>query len=328
MLVACSFTQVTGVAQLDQEVVTGLIDSNQEGDRVYVGTIESGDRWDAHARLRVINPTTGVEINDVLSPTGNPIRAVAESTSDDSVWVLLDNGTLNNYSKDLSFNSSSTFFFSPPSGGTLVRFCDLEQLPNGHFVATGVYANVVGAPRGFWSYVQPKPGNPGSWHEVHGQYAINPNANFDQACPRVTHETQTSETIFLQPYKYTGGVTKHEVVRFKLVLRAGGMSELESLGSWTITVDPKWLPGDITAEYEKVIIARQHATDLADGHLMMFEQTTGVMDDSINLHRARAVDFALWPQNNGDLSTMLWWGGLEDDTGSGFEVGVVGFSDP
>jgi hypothetical protein len=329
VLAACAFNQIQGVAQLDEEVVTGILDTNDEGDRVYVGTIYSGDRWDARSRLRAINPATGTQTASVLSSSTNPIRAVAQSTSDSGVYLLLDDGTLVKRTKDLGFTSSTSGFFTVPSGGTLERFCDLEQLPIGHFVATGVYEDGNGDLRAFWNYVQPHPAFPGSWYKSWTSYAVNPTADPNQACPRVSHETNTSETVFLQPYRYVSGVTSHQIGRYEEYSWDGGGGNiyygLSYLGAWTTPVDAKWLVGDITAEYDKVIIARQHVTDLSSGYLQMFDQGTGVSDDTVNLQRARAVDFALWEQDSSDISTVLWWGGLEADTGSSYELGVFSF---
>ncbi|HVH99694.1 MAG TPA: hypothetical protein VM869_13325 [Enhygromyxa sp.] len=328
VLAACAFNTIHGVAQLDEDVVTGLIDSNDEGDRVYVGTIYSGDRWDARSRLRAINPATGSQTASVLSSSTNPIRAVAQSVSDSGVWVLLDDGTLVKRTKDLSLTSTSTGFFTAPSG-TLERFCDLEQLPIGHFVATGVYEDSNGDLRGFWNYVQPHPAFPGSWYNSWTSYPVDPSADPDKACPRVSHETNTSETIFLQPYRYVGGVTSHQIGRYEEYSWDGGGGNiyygLSYVGAWTTSVSDKWLVGDITSEYGKVVIARQHVTDLSSGYLEIFSQTSGVSDDTVNLQRARAVDFALWEQVSSDISTVLWWGGREADTGSSYELGVFGF---
>lgn len=328
VLVACEFNQVYGVAQLEEEVVTGLIDTNHEGDRVFVGTIYTGDRWDARSRLRAINTTTKLQTASVLSSATNPIRAVAQSVTDSGVYVLLDDGTLVKRTRDLALTSSTAGFFTAPSG-TLERFCDLEQLPNGHFVATGVYEDNNGVLRGFWNHVQPHPAFSGSWYNSWSSYAVNPTTDPDLACPRVTHEINSGETIFLQPYRYVSGVTSHTVSRYEEYSWNGGGGNiyygLSFVGSWNTAVNEKWLVGDITAEYNKVIIARQHVTDLSSGYLQMFDQTTGVADDTVNLQRARAIDFALWNQITADGSSVLWWGGLEFDTGSDFELGVLSF---
>jgi len=328
-LVGCDFDQLYGVAQLNEEVVTGLIEANEEGDRIYVGTVYSGDHLDAIARVRSINPSTGAAIATAPIYGGSHrYRAIAEDRSDDSVWMLRDNGRLDHRTKDFGFLSSDADFFTPPSG-TLQRFCDLEQLPNGHFVATGIY-EAGGDLRGFWNYVQPDPAFPGDWYSSWTTYAVDPGADTDRACPRVSHETNSGKTVFLQPYWHYNGTTEHRVSQYETYSWNGGAATpyygLSYDGHWTTPVSSKWMVADITAEYDVVVVARQHVSDASPGYLELFEQGTGVSLDTRTLERARAVDFSLSPQTSTDAGSVLWWGGRESETGSGFELGALGFS--
>jgi len=329
-LAACAFNQLYGVAQLGGDVVTGLLETNEEGDRVYVGTVYSGTHWDAVATVRAIDPSTGNQVGSAPTYGGaHRYRAIAEDTSDDTVWLLRDNGTLDHRSKNLGHLSSEAGVFTSPAG-TLQRFCDLEQLPNGHFVATGVYEDAGGDWRGFWNYVQPHPAFPGSWYRSWTSYGLDPAATVDQSCPRVSHETDSSETVFLQPYRHYSGTTEHRVSRYESYSWDGGAPTdyygLSYLGNFTTPVSAKWLVADLTAEFGAVVVARQHVTDLSDGYLEVFEQDTGVSEDTQTLERARAVDFSLTtPYDNTDASSLLWWGGQESETGSDFELGVFSF---
>ncbi|MEM9463449.1 MAG: hypothetical protein AAGF11_55425 [Myxococcota bacterium] len=328
-MTACEFNQLFGVAQLNEEVVTGLLETNEEGDRVYVGTVFSGDHWDATARVRAINPTTGAQIATAPIYGGtHRYRAIAEDTSDDTVWMLRNNGTLDHRTKDLGYLSSIGSMFTAPGSGTLERFCDLEQLPNGHFVATGVYSD-GGNLRGFWNYVHPHPAIPGDWYSSWTSYGLDPLATVDQSCPRVSHETDSGQTVFLLPYRHFAGVTEHRVSRYEGHSWDGGNGNmyhgLSYVGHWTTPVLEKWLVADLTAEFGVVVVARQHASDGTYGYLELFEQDTGVSEDIYTLERARAVDFALWPQTNADAASMLWWGGLETETGASHELGALSF---
>ena len=333
-LTACLFNQFHGVAQLSAEVVTGLLETNSEGDRVYVGTVWGNPANFAHrdavARVQAIDPATGLSTGTAPIFGGTArYRAVAEDTTDSTVWLLRDSGTLDHRTRDLSSISSWSQLFSAPGAATLERMCDLEQLPNGHFVATGVYTGIGGDRYGFWEYVQPDPASPGNWYRRWRSYLLAANADIDLSCPRLSHETTNSQTLVLEPYNASTGTVEHVVSRYQelsWVSNGHTYYSLSKVGDWSIPVSSKWLVSDITAGFDHVIIARQHVTDLAAGDLEIYEQDTGVLTDSRQLERARAVDSATWAQLPTDASSVLWWGGLELDSGSDFELGVATFT--
>ena len=81
-------------------------------------------------------------------------------------------------------------------------------------MTTGVYTS-NGAQRDFFSDVQPHPALPGNWYRLSASYALSPDADIDRSCPRMSHESNFSETIFLMPNAYNTGSAQHRVSRYK-----------------------------------------------------------------------------------------------------------------
>ncbi len=294
---------------------------HREGDRVYVGTVSSGGHRDAVARVRAVDPATGAVVASTPAYSGAyKYRAVTQdrtTSTTHGVWLLHDNGALEQRSKNLTYWSRRLNTFSPPSGATLERFCDLEQLPNREFIATGVYS-VGGDLFGFWQGVREHSGIANYWYETWAHsYPIDSLAVVDEACPRVSFETNTDETVFLQPYLNDNGTTEHRVTRYD--------DHLE-VGQWTIPVSWKWLVTDVSAEFGGIVISRQKDTYPQSAYLELFEQDTGASLSIRTLDHARAIDFALSPFTQLDGTSLLWWGGREHETGSDYELGVLGFA--
>ena len=330
---ACQFGDVLGVADLDERRIIGMLTANHdadgERDRVYVGQHRLGTAWNpVEAKVVAIDALSGAPTGEtMLWPEAPEIRAVAAAPDSEHVWTLHDEGSIVAWHKDLGPGIVMVpGFIRPPSGMTSAVFCDLEILPDGQFVATGVAFDGKERIVGYVHHKAPHPTWTGGyypgWMSWETQVLPGEETELARYCPRVAYDDSTTEVVVLKrSAAFHGG--DDLIARYEGYTFSGNFWGLSYVGGFNMAPRIKMRPVDVTAAYNHMFLLREYfdfGLGSPGGEIDIHHTDTGADEDTIAIEEARAVhwaDFITDPNN----PTALWWAG--HDVVSDQELGMV-----
>lgn len=329
LVVACSFGAINGFAQLTDDRAVGILSVDEEGDRVYVGTYTSGDRWDAQAKVTAYNTSTGAATGSTSTWSGTwKTRAVSTDPNSTDAWTLHDGGHLVQWPRDLvSYTGYLSNVFAAPSGHTLERMCDLEVVDDDLYFATGI-SSEDGSYYGFVQLVEPTPGYPSTWRRSTNYTEIDVPVALGASCPRVALDPFDTDTaVVLWPEKsYVSGPEVNVYDIFSFV--SGGLTFMDF--SWTgesihPSDDTKHSYTDVATTNDGVALSHSYLYGASSGESVAMYLYDGTFEDSTGIYELAALDVAGWVINTADY---LWWSGQETETGSDFELGTIRVTSP
>jgi len=329
LVAGCSFGAINGFAQLADDRAAAILSVDDEGDRVYVGTYTSGDRWDATAKITAYNSSTGASTGTTSAWTGTwKTRAVSTDPNDTSVWTLHDTGHLVNWPRDLgTWSSYDLSVFAAPSGHTLERMCDLEVLDDELYLATGISSD-NGSDYGFFQLVEPNPSGSGAWRRSTTYTQIDIPVAEGASCPRIAVDPFDADRfVVLWPERTLTGGPQVDIYEQTSSVSGGLTYQGYSWTGDSITPsdDTKHSYTDVATTDGGVVLAYSYLYGVSSGESMVIYLDDGSFDTATGLPEVAALDIAGWVTNTADY---LWWSGEEDETGSTFELGTIRVTSP
>lgn len=316
---ACSLGATTAVAYLTSPRAQGAISVDEEKKYVYVGTYNSGSRWDHAMDLHAIDANTGVIYGYEEGYEGPYApRAVATDPNDDSVWIATDSGWMVKNSASLRTASiieeiSSVFHAIDYEQ----RVCDLALHRDDITVATtieqtdhGDYGRVVIR---YYDAIN------GRDNEVLFGNLLILDDQIGPSCPRVSFDGDTLYMLF-PDISSKGG---KDVIFVGTIHRSMGKVTYPGINITTTPAlvlpsrDPvKFGYTDIAANAFGFALLEESLYGSANSYVSIYDSAFSLYDTD-SRREVRGIDIADWVRG----SDYLWWSGW-DYTASGANVGT------
>lgn len=330
-LASCEFGNLWPVADLEQRRVIALLSANNdadgERDRIYVGQHLLGTEWNpVETKVVAIEASSGAQTGETnLWPELADLRSVAADPNEEYAWTLHDDGSIVVWPKDLgnAYAMAPTFFESP-YGMSTEHFCDLELLPDGQYLATGV-ASDGERTYGFIHHKAPHPSYPGGYYPgwTHWETTVLPGEEHELSryCPRIAYDDSTQEVVML--LRSATRASGYDIVeRLEGYVFAGNYWGLQHVDEFLLAPRRKMRPVDITAGQEHTFLLREYFDNhgTPGGQVEVHHTDTGALEDTATLEEMRAVH---WADFVVDINQPmpLWWAGWDPD--SDMELGML-----